>query len=80
MNNASKALGVVIANTIFVAAIFAGFAGLYLYTGSMSILGFMVVLPSAVLAAQVAISVGTGLFFVLSLIGQLFGHKKEKIA
>ena len=79
MKTESKAFGVIVANTIFIAAILTGLAGVYLYIESISILGFMIVVPSVLLAAQVAVSVGTGLFFVLALIGQMFGGKKEKI-
>jgi len=76
----AKAVGAIVANTLFVAALLAGIAGIYLYTGSITFWGFMIVVPSALLAAQVAVGVGTGLFFVLALLGRLFVSKEEDIA
>jgi len=68
----------VVANTLMMAAIIAGIAFAVLFFRSPSILGFLIIVPSALLAAQLAVMAGSGVFFVLSLFPRFFKGKPEE--
>jgi len=80
-SRAGKATGSALLSTLVMATFAAGIIAAVVYFNAPSIFGFVILLPSVIVSAWVALGVVSGFYFVLSWVtGWLhFGQKAVKV-